>query len=176
MWLPQNDPQMEVRLQADIVTTLAINVGFNDDELEASNTLPVELSTVTFTSNAATFVGVVYDVDATNDDFHAFWVDDDNDSSELIADLRFNGVAPIAGTYGLYRVDLARKNSATGPVIANMHIIPDDGIGRLFSKRFESTVDADAALTPYIGFENRDALAHQFDVDYIWVSQNRASA
>src|SRR5574341_1181818 len=178
MWLPQNDPRMEVRMQFDVVTTLAFNVGFNDDALEDSNTLPVELSTTTFTTNATTWVGILFDVDATNDDFHAMWVDDDNDSTSAIADLRYNGVAPIAASYGLYRIELFRT-TATGAAIANMHVIPDDtepGVGRLHSKRFTSTVDGDAALTPHVGFENRSTVAHQSDIDYIYVCQNRASA
>lgn len=178
-WLPQNDPGMEVRMQFDVVTTLAFNVGFNDDALDDSNTLPVELSTTTFTTNAATWVGILYDVDATNDDLHAMWVDDDSDSSETIANLRYNGVAPIAATYGLYRVELFRGSSATAAAIAQMHAIVDDTEstgGRMVSKRFTSTVDGDAALVPHVGFENRDAIAHQCDVDYIHAWRNRASA
>lgn len=178
MWLPQNDPLMEVRLQFDVVTNVAFNVGFNDDALEDSNTLPMELSTTTFTSNAATWVGILFDVDATNDDFHAMWVDDDNDSTSAIADLRYSGVAPLAATYGLYRVELFRT-TATGAAIAQMHIVPDDADatgGRMHSKRYTSTVDGDAALTPHVGFENRSGTAHQCDIDYIYVKQNRASA
>src|SRR3990167_523843 len=179
MWLPQNDPLMEVRMQFDVVTTLAFNVGFNDDALDDSNTLPMELSTTTFTSNAATWVGMLFDVDATNDDVHAMWVDDDNDSTSAIADLRFSGVAPIVAVYGLYRVELFRGASATAAAIAQMHVVPDDADatgGRMHSKRFVSTVDGDALLTPHVGFENRSGTAHQCDIDYIYVRQNRASA
>ena len=179
MWLPQNDPSMEVRMQFDVVTNLAFNVGFNDDALDDSNTLPMELSGTTWASNATTWVGLVYDIDATNADIHAMWVDDDGDSSTAIADLRYTGVVPIAASYGLYRVELRRGTSATAPAIANLHVIPDDtepGVGRLSSKRFTSTVDGDAALTPHIGVENRSGTAHQADIDYIYVCQNRASA
>ena len=179
MWLPQNDCGMEVRVQFDVITTLAFNVGFNDDVLDDSNTLPVELSTVTFTTNSSTWVGLLYDVDATNDDFHAMWVDDDADSSSAIADLRYTGVAPVVASYGLYRVELFRGTSATAPAIANIHVIPDDtepGVGRLHSKRFTSTVDGAAPLTPHVGFENHGAAAHQCDIDYVHVWQNRASA
>lgn len=178
MWLPQNDPWMEVRMQLDVITNVAFNVGFNDDALDDSNTLPVELATVTFTSNSSTWVGLLYDVDATNDDIHSFWVDDDGDSATAIADLRHTGIVPVAGAYGVYRVELFRGSSLTAAAIAQTHVMPDDGAdsARMSSKRFTSTVDGNAALTPHVGFENRTASAHQADVDYIWVTQNRGAA
>ena len=39
----------EVRQQQDVITNCAMNFGFNDDALDDSNTLPVELSGTTFT-------------------------------------------------------------------------------------------------------------------------------
>ena len=76
----------------------------------------------------------------------------------------------------MYRVELFRGASVTAPAILNLHVIPDDGIGRMFSKRFTSTVDGGAALTPHVGVENRTTAARQADIDYMWVWQNRASA
>ena len=179
MWLPSNDCFMEVCLQLDVVTNVALNVGFNDDALEDSNTLPVELSTTTFTSNATTFAGFVYDVNATNDDFHLFWVDDDTDTTSAIADLRFNGAAPVAGRYSMFQVQLYRGSSATALCTGEFTVWPDDLSPRHFQKRsglggLQSTVvDGDAALTPYVGVEARSASAHQCDIDYILVRQNR---
>lgn len=179
MWLPSNDCFMEVRLQLDVVTNVALTVGFNDDALDDSNTLPVELATTTFTSNATTFAGFVYDVDATNDDFHVFWVDDDTDTTTAIADLRFQGVVPVAARYGLFQVQLWRGSSATALCSGEFTVWPDDSSGRHFQKRssvggLQSTVvDSNAALTPHIGVENRSGTAHQCDVDYILVRQNR---
>lgn len=180
MWRAQLDCMMETRVQYDVITTLAYNIGFNDDALDDSNTLPVELSTTTFTTNAGTWAGFVYDVDATNDDLHVFTVNGDSDNASAIADLRMSSAVPVAATYGLYVVQLYRGASATATAIAEWTAIPDESSARTqFRKRSgqgslaATSVDGDADLTPHIGFENRDAVAHQCDVDYILVRQRR---
>ena len=94
---------MEVRVAMSAITTTSMSIGFNDDQLEASNTLPVELCGTTFTSNAATFVGFVFDTDATNDNWHAFAVDDCTDTTTAIACLN-TGKAPVAATYQTLKV------------------------------------------------------------------------
>ena len=75
---------VECLIAFDVITDLAFNFGFNDDNLESSNSLPCELAAKTWVTNASTFAGVVFDVDATNDELHVMWVDDDNDSVEEI--------------------------------------------------------------------------------------------
>lgn len=167
MWL-------EARVQLDVVTNVAFNVGFNDDASEDSNTLPAELATVTFTSNAATFIGFVFDVDATNDNVHAFWVDDDSDTTEALADLRFTGLAPTAARWMTMRVDLWDRGAGNG-LRAELWVQDDTTGGiRYLEKRFNTTVDRDALLTPYIGFENRSATAHVMDIDYIYWGKSRS--
>lgn len=171
MWRVQDGVLgMEARLKVDDIANVALNVGFNDDELDDSNTLPTELSGTTWTSNATTFVGFVFDTDATNDDWHAFWVDDDSDSSTPIADLRFNGVSWKAAAYWTFRVEL-QDRGAGNQARAVLSIVDDSG--RLYQKVLSSTVDRDALLTPHVGLENRSASAHQIDVDYIKVWASR---
>jgi len=156
---------MEVRLQADVVTTLALTVGFNDDALDDSNTLPVELSGTTFTSNAGTFVGFVFDTDATNDFWHCFMVDDDADTTVPIADLN-TGVAPVAGEYQTLRVEVYDQGS--GKQTRAVFYIN----GKKYYE-MASAVDRDALLTPHVAFENHGAAAHVVDIEYITVWMSR---
>ncbi len=148
---------IEVLMMLDDVTNVAFNIGFNDDSLDASNSLPAELATATWTTNAATFVGLVYDVDATNDDLHCMWVDDDNDSAETLANLRMNGMAPANSTWCSYRVEIQDRGSGNG---VRAIFTFTDSYGRSCEKTFDTTVDRDCALVPYIGVENRSASAH----------------
>lgn len=173
MWYGHLDAMMEVRMQMDIVTNVAWNVGFNDDALEDSNTLPVELATASWTTNSTTWTGFVYDVDATNKQIYAFWVDDDNDSSQAIGDLRFKTAAPVAATYGMFHLALYRGTSATSGVISEYTVQPDETVEASYQKRFSNTIDGNSAQTPHIGFENRSGTAHQCDIDYILVRQRR---
>ena len=173
MWRPQDGQcGMETRVNIDVITNVACNIGFNDDALDDSNTLPAELATATWTSNAATFCGLVFDVDATNDDWHAFWVDDDNDASNTLADLRFTGAAWGAARYDMFRVEMFDQESGN-PIRATFHI--GTAAGTYFHKERVTNVDRDALLTPYIGMENRSGTAHQLDVDYIHVWMSRGT-
>ena len=161
--------EMEVMMQLNVITTVAFNIGFNDDTLEASTTLPVELSGTTWTSNAAAFVGFVFDTDATNDEIHVFWVDTDVDSSELVADLRMNEAAPTAGEWAIYKVALVDQGSGNHARCTFSFI---DHNGRLWEKVFDTNIDRDQLLTPYIAFEARDDTTHAMWLKYIHVRQS----
>lgn len=165
MSVPQHGSlYMEVRCQIDDIANIAANIGFNDDALEDSNTLPVELSTTTFTANAAEFIGLVFDVDATNDDWHVIWVDDGSVATNAIANLRMNGASWKAASYWTFRVELQDTGSGNG-VRAVFSVTTDAGVQ--YQKVFNTTLDRDASLTPYVGFETRSASAHNLTIDYI---------
>jgi hypothetical protein len=175
-WSVQNGTlEMETRVQVSVgaVGSIAFTVGFNDDQLEDSNTLPVELATATFTSNASSFVGIVYDADATNQNVHAFWVDDDNDANETLANLRFVGMTPVLAKYLGIRIALKDRGSGLG-VRAEITVV-DESTGRFMQKTFNTSLDRDALLAPHIAFENRAGVAHTFVIDYIYVRQTRAA-
>lgn len=159
---------MEVLFMIDDVTNVAFNIGFNDDSLETSNTLPAELSTTTFTANAADFIGLVYDTDATNDEVHCFWVDDSSVATETIANLRMTGAAPQASKWMMARVALQDRGANNG-VRATFTFGVD---GKSFEKEFNTSLDRDVALVPYLGFENRSASAHNVYVRYIKLEQS----
>ena len=155
---------MEVSHQIDVLTTVAANIGFNDDALEDSNTLPVELSTTTFTSNSSTFVGFVFDTDATNDDWHAFWVNGDADTSTAIATLRFSGAAWKAAAYWTMRVELQDTGSGN-PLRAVLSITTDAGL--MYQKTFATNLTRGTALTPYVAVEGRATATRNHTIDYI---------
>jgi hypothetical protein len=148
---------IELLMQLDDTTNIAFNFGFNDDSLEAGDTLPVELSGTTFTSTSSTFLGFVYDTDATNDDIHCFWVDDDTDTSEAIADLRMNGMAPTDDKWLYLRVEMQDRGSGKG---VRATFLAVDHTGKSVEKVFNTSVDRDATLCFYFGVENRSASAH----------------
>lgn len=145
---------VEVLIQLTDVTNRAFAFGFNDDSLDASNSLPVELSTTTFTANAGTFCGLVYDTDATNDELHAFWVDGGTATTTAIADLRFNGIAPTNSQWLWMRVELHDRGSGNGAK-AVFHVV--DHNGRSATKEFNTTITRSTALCYYLGVENRSA-------------------
>lgn len=161
---------IEVLFQLDVITDIAFNIGFNDDQLEDSNTLPIELSTTTFTRNANDFIGLVFDVDATNDDVHCQWADDSALSTEAIANLRMNGCSLVASKWIRARVELEDRGSGNG-IRATFHVSYD---GKNFEKVFNTNLDRDVALTPYIGFENRAGTAHNVYVKYVRLCQSIA--
>lgn len=165
--------EWRVKVSVGAIADVALNVGFNDDALEDSNTLPVELSTTTFTSNAASFVGVVFDADATNDDFHAFAVDDDADISKAIADLRFSGIAPVLDEWFGVAIRITDAGSGNRAIVEIN--VCEESTGRYAQKRFTDVIDRDVLLTPYFGVENRAGTAHTAEVDYIYVRQSRSA-
>tara|TARA_R110000787_G_scaffold37412_4_gene95032 strand:+ start:4714 stop:5433 length:720 start_codon:yes stop_codon:yes gene_type:complete len=148
----------EARVEVDVITTVALNVGLNDIALEGSS-LPVELATLSFTSNSSTFVGFVFDVDATNDNWHIFSVDGDADTNVAIATLN-TGIAPVAGEMQTFRIEVTDQGS--GKLARAVFYINGKDVGTI-----ELAVARDTLLAPYVGHENRGAAAHVTSVDYI---------
>lgn len=162
---------LEVVFMMDNISAIAFNIGLNDESLEDANTLPVELATTTWTSNAASFVGLVYDTGADNDELHCFWVDDDSDTSEAIADLRMKGIAPVASKWMRARIDIQDRGSSQG-VRATFSFSVD---GKSAEKVFNTSLDRDVALCPYIGIEQRGSpSATNVYIAYIAIEQSLA--
>lgn len=148
---------VEVLLQLDDVSNIAFNFGFNDDVQDGGNTLPAELSGTTWTTTASTFLGFVYDTDATNDELHVMWVDDDSDTSTAIADLRMKGMAPTAAKWLYMKVEIQDRGSGNG---VRATLLAVDHNGKSVEKVFNTTVDRDVGLCYYLGIENRSASVH----------------
>jgi len=138
---------VEIMVQFDAVTNMTFNFGFHDDVTESSSVIPVELSTATWASTASTFLGFVFDTQATNDELHCFWVDDDTDTVVALGDLRCKGMALTANKWLYMRVEMQDCGSGK-PVRATFHAVHD---GKSITKEFDTTVDRDAALCYYFG-------------------------
>lgn len=155
----------EMRLDLAGITNVAINVGFNDDVNDASDSLPVELSGTTFTSNAGTFVGFVFDTDATNDNWHVFMVDDNNDTSVPIACLN-TGIAPVANIPQTFKI-VVEDNGACNQTRTSFYI---DGL-EVYT--MVSSIDRDILMSPGFGHENRACGATTVNLHYVEAKKSR---
>lgn len=161
---------MEARVAMRDASESAVNVGFNDDTLEGSNTLPVELSTTTFTANATTWIGFVYDADATNDNWHAFYVDDDTKAATPIATLN-SGVAGADSRWYTLRIDVWDRGS--GNQCRARWFVQDEN-GNRWEYVENATIDRDAALVPHVAIECRSGSDNiELDIDYIEAARAR---
>ncbi len=138
---------VECMLMLSSVADISFNFGFNDDVLDSSNLLPATLSTATWTSNAATFCGLVYDTNATNDEVHCFWVDGNSDTSTALADLRMNGAAPVVNKWMYLRCELQDRGSGYG-ARATFHFEQN---GKTFEKTFDTSITRSTPLCWYLG-------------------------
>jgi len=149
---------IDVLLQADTASSLAFNFGLNstvDPNYAGGTNLIVSLATATWYSTGSTFCGLVKDFDATNDEVHCFWVDDDVDTTESLANLRMQGASFVANKWAYMRVEMQDRGSGSG-VRATFHYEQD---GKTFEKVFNTSVDRDAGLCWYLGIQNRAAIA-----------------
>ncbi len=138
---------VDLMVRFDAVANMTFNFGFHDDVTESSAAIPVELSTTTWASTASTFLGFVFDTQATDDELHCFWVDDDTDTVVPLGDLRCKGMALTADKWLYMRVEMQDQGSGK-PVRATFHAAHD---GKTITKEFTTTVDRDQALCYYFG-------------------------
>ncbi len=149
--------EIEIIVAFSSLADIAFNFGFNDEVTDSGNTLPVELSTTTWTTGADTFVGFVYDTNADNDDLHVMWTDDGSDTSTAIANLRCTGMVPTASKWFYMKVAIDDLGSSNGAVRATFTAC--DHTGKTVEKIFNTTVDRDCPLCYYFGVENRTTTA-----------------
>jgi len=148
---------VEVMVQFDVATTLAFNFGFTDEVTCASATLPVELGTATLVATGCTtFCGIVFDVDADNDELHCAWVDDSVVTTKALGDLRMKGMTLTADKWLWMRVEMQDQGSGQ-PVRATFHAGQDS---KHVTKEFTTSVDRDQGLCFYFGAENRSGATH----------------
>jgi len=159
---------MEVRAFLDVVTTVAFNIGWNDEALEGANTLPIELATATFTRNGVTSAVIMFDTDANaaNLVFIPAWEDDSVMMNDTPASTRFTGILPVASEYFTARVELWNRGTAAGAravfMVGRNNAQSTSGV-----KEFNTTVDSDALLAAHTSWENRGATAHQVNISYM---------
>lgn len=155
--------EVEMLLQLSVVSSAAINFGFNDDVLDASNSLPMYLSTTTLAANAGSFIGFVLDpIDATNDCLHCAWVDDTN-VGQTDSDVRVGGqlikmptMTMTAAKWLYMKVELDDRGSGNG---ARATFLAVDHTGKSEQRTFNTSIDRDVPLCFYFGAQNRAGVA-----------------
>ena len=160
---------MEARVSLER-TVCAANVAFTDETTESGNTLGVELSGTTFTSTASTWCGFVCDSDATNDNWHVFWVDGDSDTDTPIATLN-TGIPMQATEWITLKVTLTDRGSGNG---ARATFFAQTENGESWEYSANTNVSRSTALTPSVGIENRTTTGAFIDIDYIEAMKSRS--
>lgn len=152
----QGGLSMGARIKLDDVSEAYLFVGFTD-VISTTVEGPIFMNGAAIDSDAADACGVVYDVDATTDQFYVGGVDTNTDTDPIAV----NSITPSDGTYFKVRVEV----SSAGVVSA---WIDDTFLGSV-----GSAVTPTVALTPAIVVGNRSANQVIATIDYIWVAQDR---
>lgn len=147
---------MEARIKVDAVTAVAIFVGFTDT-ISTTVELPIFLAAADLDSDATDACGVIFDTDATTDQWCHGGVKAGTDTTPA-----FSGTAPAADTYVVVRVEVSSAGSVTGYID-----------GKAIGTAIPNAVTATTALTPCVAVSSRSAAQRILTMDYIWVQQNR---
>lgn len=147
---------MEARLKISDVSEAVMFVGFTDT-ISTTVELPLYMASGNVDSDATDACGVVYDIDATTDQFTQCGVKNGTDTAPTLS-----GSAPVDDTYFVVRVEV----SAVGAVQGFIN-------GKAIGEPTANAVTATTALTPAIVIGNRSANQVTATIDYIWVQQNR---
>ena len=154
---------VEIIVQFDDVSNMAFNFGFNDDSLDDSDTLPVEIGTAAWAVNVTDgCILFAYDTDATNDELHCYWANGavsgmtDANSSVNGKPVRMVGMAPTDDKWLYMKVEMQDRGSGNG---VRATFLAVDHLGRSVEKVFNTSVDRDLPLCYYFGLENRTTSA-----------------
>jgi hypothetical protein len=145
----------EFRLAIDTITTVCVFLGLTDQV--SALEMPFTLSGTTLTSNASNAVGVLFDTDATTDDWWLVGVAADVDATK-----QDSAVAPTAGTFETWRIEL----SATGAATFYRN-------GSVIGSAMTGAVTASAGLTPVVAAFSRTTSSRNIDVDEVLVQAQR---
>ena len=145
----------ECKVALDAITAVALFVGLTDQV--AALEMPFTLTGAALTSNATNAVGVLFDTDATVDDWWLVGVAADIDAAKEDA-----GVAPVAATFETWRIELSATGTATfcrnGTVIGSV---------------MTAAVTGSALLTPVVAAFARGAASRNVDVDLLAIAAQR---
>jgi hypothetical protein len=152
----------EILVQFSSVDDIAFNFGFHDtvEEVADGGTLPLELDGTAIAANgsADTFVGIIFDVDADNDDLHCAWINDtvvgqaDADGKVDGGEIRMKGMSLTASKWLYLRVELQDRGSGNG---VRATFLAVDHNGKSISKEFNTSVDRACPLCYHFSYENR---------------------
>jgi hypothetical protein len=145
----------EGKVSLSAITSVALFFGFTDQR--AVLEMPFTISGVTLTSNASNACGVLFDTEATTDNFKLVGVANDVDATVQDA-----GVAPTAATFETWRIEISAAGVAT--FYRN---------GTVIGTTMTGAVTITTALTPVVAAFSRTSASRSVDIDRIFVQASR---
>lgn len=146
----------EFRVKTDAITTLALFIGFTDQI--AALEMPFTLAAGdALTSNATDAVGVLFDTAADTDNWWLVGVANNVDATKQNV-----AVAPVAGTYETWRIEISAAGAAT--FYRN---------GSVIGTAMTGAVTPTVLLTPVVAAFSRAAASRTILLDYLHVQANR---
>lgn len=154
----QGGMAMEARLKIDVITNVAIFVGFTDT-ISTTVELPVFKASGAddLDSDAANACGVGFDTQGTTDQWWHGGVKADTDTAAT-----HSGAAPAADTFYTIRVEVTAAGAVRG-------FINDVAIGAAVA----NAVTVTTSLTPFIAIANRTTSQRIATIDYFAAQQSR---
>ncbi len=145
-WYIAKNPVCEFTFSLDVVTTVAINAGWNDAVSEGSHLLPLLITTATLTDTATDAAMFVYDTNQTL----AYWnVANTNNGTEAFTQLASTYV-PVASTLATVRVALDTLGNAK-------YWYNNKEVGY---KALAVATTGTIGFVPYFGIKNASGAAH----------------
>ena len=145
----------ECRVAMSAITNVCVFIGMTDQI--AALEMPFTLSGTTLTSNAGDACGVLFDTDATTDDWWLVGVAADIDATK-----QDSAVAPVAATFETWRIEWNFNGTAT--FYRN---------GTVIGTTMGGSVTPSVALTPVVAAFSRTNASRTIDVDQVTVQAIR---
>ena len=150
-WYPAKNPVMEAKFAIDVVTTVAINVGFNDAASEATGVLPFLITGTTVADTATDGAMFCFDTNQTTDYWYVVNTKNGIEGGTLLA----STYAPGAATAVTLRVAIDTSGNAR-------YFYNGVAVGYK-----ANAVTSTIPLIPYIGIRNNTATAHVLTLRYV---------
>ena len=150
-WYPSKNPVMEAKFKIDVITTVAINVGFSDATAEGTGALPFTISGTTITDTATDGAMFCFDTNQDTDYWYIVNTKNGTQGGTILA----STYVPVAATDATLRV-----------------AIDSSGNARYFYNGVQvgykaSAVTSTIPLIPYVGIRNNTATAHILTLRYV---------
>lgn len=142
---------MEAKFSIDVVTTVAINVGFNDATAEGTGVLPFLITGTTVADTATDGAMFCFDTNQTTDYWYIVNTKNGTQGGTLLA----AAYTPAAGTAVTLRVAIDSSGNARYYY---------NGISVGYKA---SAVTSTIPLIPYVGIRNNTATAHVLTLRYV---------
>lgn len=149
---------MEVRLRMSAIFSVCVYVGFTDQIGTLEMPIHSAASADTITTNSTDAVGVMFDTAMSTDNWWLVGVANNTDATA-----QNSALAPSANTFETWRIEVDRTGIAT---------FYRNGVA--VGTAMTGAVTATVPLTPVVAAFARSTTGKTVDVDYIYVTQQRA--